>query len=857
MPRAERRKREKEKLLIESAAKIPKLTSFFKSVSNHNVPADTVVELEGDVNCEPSSVVTPVASPDADNSDNSSNPNMPLPELLSEMSAEPLTLTIPDEQAFTSNSSACCTSTENVSSPQTGGSGALPACLDSCCSMVNETPFHPTDDIIKRTSTKQSTSRRGKVRTCPSSIFGKYTWVTYCMTKGTIACFFCKKAKKHGLITFSNNGADTFSSGEFSNWKKCYEKLKKHSESKYHQEATEKVLCFDDTKCDIAAAMVSELKKSQETRRRMLMKQLSTLRCLARQGISLQGKTDIESNLIQFLKVRAEDVPELMDWVKERRYLSHDIINELINIMANEVLRSIVADIHQESKLFSIISDESRDISNKEQLTNVLRWVSKTDLSIHEDFLGMYQVEKTDAETITICLKDVLLRCNLKIEDCRWQTYDGAANMSGCLSGVAARIMSENPRALYIHCANHTLDLALKDCVKQSKIIHNTLGLVQELAVFIRASPTRMAQYQYIASSLEENNTHVENPHLLCPTRWTVRTKAISAIVNNYEALHSTFLSIAKEATKASVRDTANGLAAKLKKFDTCFGLRFAQNIFSVCEQVAITLQNPSVTAQTTVTCIESLKYNLKDQRSNLGHFYNRIVALNKSFSFIEDPVLPRQTQVPRRLQHGNCEQHYFQSVEDLYRVQCSEAIDVCLLAINERFDQQAFSVLSNVETALISAANGLDYDLNDVVTKLYKDDCDFEQLIIELNLLKGVINQRLPEVKKVTSIDTITSLFCTDEEAPQPQINLALPNVVRLLQIYLLAPMSAASAERSFSGQRRVKTYLRSTMTETRYSNLMVLHVNKDRTDKLDLEVIAKHFVQKNDRRIRFFGKL
>ena len=106
--------------------------------------------------------------------------------------------------------------------------GTLPACLDSCCSKVNEKPFHPTDHVIKRTSKKQTTGE-GKVRTCPSSIFAKYEWVTYCMTKGTIACFFCKEAKQHGLITFSNNGEEAF--GEFSNWKKCHEKLIKHSQS--------------------------------------------------------------------------------------------------------------------------------------------------------------------------------------------------------------------------------------------------------------------------------------------------------------------------------------------------------------------------------------------------------------------------------------------------------------------------------------------------------------------------------------------------------------------------------------------------------------------------------------------------
>ena len=93
------------------------------------------------------------------------------------------------------------------------------------------------------------------------------------------------------------------------------------------------------------------------------------------------GKTDVDSNLFQVLKLRAEDVPGLLDWIKDGKYLSHDIINELINLMGNEVLRSIVADIHQQSKLFSIISYESRDISNKEQLTCVPRWVSMTDLS--------------------------------------------------------------------------------------------------------------------------------------------------------------------------------------------------------------------------------------------------------------------------------------------------------------------------------------------------------------------------------------------------------------------------------------------------------------------------------------------
>ena len=146
---------------------------------------------------------------------------------------------------------------------------------------------------------------------------------------------------------------------------------------------------------------------------------------------------------------------------------------------------------------------------------------------------------------------------------------------------------------------------------------------------------------------------------------------------------------------------------------------------------------------------------------------------------------------------------------------------------------------------------------------RLYKDDLDFDQLKAELMLLEGIISQRLPEVKTVTSIDTITDIYTilpnitifSTEETDSSQIVMAMSNVVRLLQIYLLAPMSAASGERSFSSQRLVKTYPRSTMAAARYNNLIIMHVNKARTEELDLSLIAKDFVLKNERRVRFFG--
>ena len=117
--------------------------------------------------------------------------------------------------------------------------------------------------------------------------------------------------------------------------------------------------------------------------------------------------------------------------------------------------------------------------------------------------------------------------------------------------------------------------------------------------------------------------------------------------------------------------------------------------------------------------------------------------------------------------------------------------------------------------------------------------------------LLSGMVKQGIPDIYKVTSMDTPSQLFNEDEAA-----SLLMPNTVRLLKIYLLAPMSIAAGERTFSVQRRIKTYIRNSMTDKRTNNLMILHIHKDKTDALNLNDITKQFVQANERPMRFFGK-
>ena len=85
----------------------------------------------------------------------------------------------------------------------------------------------------------------------------------------------------------------------------------------------------------------------------------------------------------------------------------------MVKVMALRILREVSLSI-QKAPIFSIMVDEMTDVSNVEQVVVCLRWVNET-LKVQEDFVGLYEVGSTGAETIYTAMNDVLLRLNLSI----------------------------------------------------------------------------------------------------------------------------------------------------------------------------------------------------------------------------------------------------------------------------------------------------------------------------------------------------------------------------------------------------------------------------------------------------------
>ena len=80
------------------------------------------------------------------------------------------------------------------------------------------------------------------------------------------------------------------------------------------------------------------------------------------------------------------------------------------------------------------------------------------------------------------------------------------------------------------------------------------------------------------------------------------------------------------------------------------------------------------------------------------------------------------------------------------------------------------------------------------------------------------------------------------------------LSQVIKPVRLLLVMPASTATSERSFSAMRRVKTYLRSTLSQKRLKSTLILHIQKD---SLDLNAASKEFISKSDYRKSKFSAL
>ena len=293
----------------------------------------------------------------------------------------------------------------------------------------------------------------------------------------------------------------------------------------------------------------------------------------------------------------------------------------------------------------------------------------------------------------------------------------------------------------------------------------------------------------------------------------------------------------------------AGGLLHSLEKFSTLFGLELSHLLFSASEQVSLTLQTKNIALHDALSAVDAAKKFFKRTRSDetFDKFYDNLVSTARKHS-IDEPELPRQKQCPVHYENSS----NTHTPVSYYRKIFFEACDVLHGELEQCYSSQHITSIIAIEKILINAANGLELQAEykeNFKHSCYKDDVDITTLETHLKLLPDVIKQGIPFIEEVTSVATVCDAMNTNNLYKQ-----MLPTVHNLIRLYYTIPVSSTTAERAFSALKRILTKTRSTMTEVRLNNCFLLHTHKELTNSLNLEDIAKEFIN-NDQWIKYFG--
>ncbi|KAI2658679.1 Zinc finger MYM-type protein 1 [Labeo rohita] len=285
---------------------------------------------------------------------------------------------------------------------------------------------------------------------------------------------------------------------------------------------------------------------------------------------------------------------------KNATYTSHDVQNDLIELMSTIVTEHIVKDVGE--SWFTVKVDGTKDPTGSENVSIVLRYVDQN-CSVKERLLSMLTTDKCDALSLSNMVLEELADVGLDTGKILSQCYDGASVMSGREGGMQKLIQNKlNSEVPYIHCFNHQLHLAIVHAVSSESAVEDFFDVCNALYKFLR-KPTVAAQYK--GQKLKR----------LLDQRWTGHLDTVSVVLKSHNTLVEFLNEIATTRKGADIKLEAVGLHKAITepafKFLSCvmykvLGLTDPPNRMLQAEQT--NLMTAVQLIRSASSCIESLR---------------------------------------------------------------------------------------------------------------------------------------------------------------------------------------------------------------------------------------------------------
>ena len=601
------------------------------------------------------------------------------------------------------------------------------------------------------------------------------------------------------------------------------------------------------TRANIIEQTVSGHTQQVAIDRSKLVPIIKTIILCGRQELSLRGTNDSgdvlakssqnDGNFRSLLRFRVDAgdsalKKHLETAERNSLYTSPSIQNDII-AACGEVIKNTVVSKIKAAKCYSILADETTDISSTEQLTLCCRYFDDDAKKVCEDFLEFVPVYDVTGVGLAKVILNKVTQLGLDPNKIVGQGYDGAAAMSGHLNGVRAHISSKHPKA-------HSLNLAVsKSC--SVPLLRNSLGTIGSVCTFLRSSQRMQLFKQQVASHLPTANFSTLIP--LSETRWVERHDSVLRFLKMYIPIVNTLQEL-EMSHNSSAAQPAHQLVNVITKSQFVICLMVLSEFMSYTLSLSKHIQSSTCNLLKSFSHATQMISRLNAIRTNANKEFEKIFqrACELNETVAEPITMPRITT--QQSNRGNISSN--SAEEYCRRVVFVPYLDHLLQELKVRFESKNDIVTYlQMVTPKYAIKLNAQQDLHNVkkCVEFYKE------LLPEPGSFHAEFSIWQEKWKLVSESD---QSFPFDLTQAYLECNGDLfPNVKALLAILLALPVSTATAERSFSTLKRLKTYLRNSTGQKRLTGLALLSIY--RNTKVDIQEVVEEFVKLRPRRENF----